>query len=125
MDKRLLDDEEYTITGATTIQFLLSENIKHKNVGIISQLPNVGIVYNGDCDGYKGTFDFLSQTLTLLKADVALATTDELSIILLIDDNESHDATYQLLIEIKKNTKTNNIIAQLLIEQNEMLKQIF
>jgi len=124
MDKRLLSDDEYLITGTATIQFLLSENIEHKNIGIISQLPSVGIVYNGDCDGYKGTFDELSQTLTLLKTSVALATADELSIILLIDDNESH-TTDQLLKEIKKNTKTNNIIAQLLIEQNDILKQMF
>jgi hypothetical protein len=121
MDKILLADTEYSIVGTKEIKFLLPYSIEHKNIGIISQLPTVGIIYNGDCEGYQGTFDEISQTLTLTRTGVNLGTS-ELSIILIVS---KEDKTSEELREVSENTRTLHIIAELLIEQNKLLREMF
>jgi len=107
MIKKLLTDEEYTITSTNTIAIDPSIKVKHKNLSLITQTLSNNIVFNFACEDLRATLS--GNVITLVDETIILG--EELSIILSFEevkDNKVTEANSHLLKEILTQLKINN-----------------
>jgi len=125
MNKIIIDKDKYTFDATSrTITFNNEyEGIELNQLFIITNVTYNQIIYNFACEGYGGVIN--SLTLTLDYDTTLMSNLDELQIIIYQDISNGTIQTNELLLEIKRNTKMLSGINELLIIQNELIKQMF
>jgi hypothetical protein len=117
MVKRLLTDNEYTITSTTTIVIDGSISFEHKNIGLIIVTVDNNIVYNFACDDVKCTV--VGSIITLV--DKEIETTDSLTIVLQFEEGSDLE---QLKETTLWNKRQEALLKESLEVQTETLKYI-
>jgi hypothetical protein len=121
MNKIILDSDSFDFdASAKTVTFLngfAPEKLAH--ILVITNLTDNIIIYNFACEGYGGTY--ANPVLTLEYNTTSMSDTDTLQAVIYTQTT----ATDNFLKEIKSNTQCSQQIIELLITQNELLKQMF
>lgn len=121
MEKRLLNNEEYTITSSTTIEISHTISFEAKNLSIILVTSNNNIIYNFACTDLK--VSITNQIITLLDAEINV--TDSLTIIMIF---ENKDAISKLEENILWTKKIQNLLVNQIEQQketNKLLQKIY
>jgi len=121
MIKKLLTDEEYTVTSTTTIKIDSSIVFNAKNLNLIIDTVDNRIVYNFACTDKRASVS--GQTITLL--DNTILTTDSLTIIMSFDEGSEVAKLEENILWTKKiqNLLVNQIEQQK--ETNKLLQKIY
>ena len=121
MIKKLLTDQEYTVTSTSIINIDNSIKFEAKNLSLILDTTDNRIVYNFACEDKRATV--VGNTITLL--DETILTTDSLTIIMSFDEGSEIEKLDNILLWQKK--VLNTLVAQVeqQIETNKLLKKIY
>ena len=121
MIKKLLTDQEYTITSTSTIKIDSTIKFEAKNLSLILVTASNKIVYNFACDDKKATVS--GQTITLV--DERILTTDLLTIIMTFEEGSEIERLDDILLWNKRVHNTLVSIVEQQTETNKLLKKIY
>lgn len=121
MIKKLLTEEEYTVTSENTIVISNSISFEAKNLNLILVTEDNRIVYNFACDDKKAIVT--EQTITLI--DETILDTDSLTIIMSFDEGSDIERLEDIILW---NTRIESLLQSIVDGQeitNKWLRKIY